>query len=65
MKRTRSFNMDQSQIIKEYIQEIKVIKQVVFENRPLSTDDLEISRILVGDNDYIAIRPLTADDLIS
>ncbi len=57
--------MEQSQITKEYIQAVKAIKQAIFENRPLSTDDLEISRILVGDNDYIAIRPLTADDLIS
>lgn len=57
--------MEQSQITKEYIQAVIAIKQAIFENRPLSTDDLEISRILVGDNDYIAIRPLTADDLIS
>ena len=56
--------MEQSQITKEYIQAVKAIKQAIFENRPLSTDNLEISRILVGDNDYIAIRPLTADDLI-
>ena len=37
----------------------------LFENRPLSTDDLEMPMILMGDNNHIAIRPLTADDLIS
>ena len=57
--------MEHSQITKEYIQAIKVIKQVVFENRSLTTGDLEMPMILMGDNNHIAIRPLTADDLIS
>ena len=57
--------MEQSQITKEYIQAVKAIKQVVFENRSLTTGDLEMPMILMGDNNHIAIRPLTADDLIS
>ena len=35
----------------------------LFENRPLSTDDLEMPMILMGDNNHIAIRPLTTDEL--
>lgn len=37
----------------------------LFENRSLTTGDLEMPMILMGDNNHIAIRPLTADDLIS
>ena len=35
----------------------------LFENRPLSTDDLEMPMILMGDNNHIEIRPLTTDEL--
>jgi predicted nuclease of restriction endonuclease-like (RecB) superfamily len=37
----------------------------LFENRPLATDDLEMPMILMGDNNHIAIRPLTTDKLSS
>ena len=35
----------------------------MFENRPLSADDLQKSIIPVGDNGHIEIRPLTTDEL--
>ena len=35
----------------------------MFENRPLSADDLQNSIIPVGDKGHIAIRPLTTDEL--
>jgi predicted nuclease of restriction endonuclease-like (RecB) superfamily len=35
----------------------------LFENRPLSTDDLEMPVILMGDNNHITIRPLSTDEL--
>lgn len=35
----------------------------LFENRPSSTDDLEMPMILMGDSNHIAIRPLLADEL--
>ena len=35
----------------------------MFENRPLSADDLQNSIIPVGDKGHIEIRPLTTDEL--
>lgn len=35
----------------------------LFENRPSSTDDLEMPMILMGDSNHFAIRPLLADEL--
>ena len=35
----------------------------MFENRPLSADDLQSSIIPVGDKGHIEIRPLTTDEL--
>ena len=35
----------------------------MFENRPLSADDLQNSIIPVGDKGHIGIRPLTTDEL--
>lgn len=35
----------------------------MFENRPLSADDLQNSIIPVGDKGYIEIRPLATDEL--
>ena len=37
--------------------------RLVFENRPLLTDDLEMTMIPMGNSEYITIRPLTTDEL--
>ena len=36
----------------------------MFENRPLSADDLQNSIIPVGDKGHIEIRPLATDDYL-